>query len=654
MRTCGFLVAFSLLLPVSAGGQSEDEWIPCTETDLKVVPDSALGSRDAVVLLHRLTIDDGNHGRTTRTTYYRVKVFTPEGMKFGDVSIPFVKGKTKITDVAARMILPDGTIREISPDRIHEEEIFEAGEVTIGRKAFSIPGIVVGSIIDYRFTVKTKSYSHTWTIGGKLPVLRAECDWKWYKYLYLHPNSAWLNLPEKISHKITRVPDEESSHEMLFTLEKLPVTREEPRMMPVEVVTPQLVCYYAGKETPTEYWRDQSQNYLRGFDYYLKTAEKAKAIADSLAPGKPVRERIKAAYEWVQASFRNTSVEDTTETDSDEEEETFAATIDDLLERRSGSSVEIDFALAGILRAMDVTADLCLAVDNRYNRFRHALKYWQFDRTLVRALVPGGGAVYMTPDEPLAPFGMVPWYLEGTEVIVPGYNLEKNFILPPSPPSANTRTRCLTVTTADSLDLLGRYTETITGQGAVDVKRALRTRKGVARDDLFREQIKETFPDGEIDSVTADQGSGTSSPVTLSCSVALTPVPREGNDRLLFRPFTALGTATTPFLDPRRDHAITMEYARIENDEVRFPVPPGWTVQEPISEDLFGGPLGSGIVRGRVSGDTLVVTRTFTLKTGYWDVPLYKAGQDLFRRLEATKDFLVVLTRQKGKARTGK
>jgi hypothetical protein len=652
MKAC--LVAFCLLLPAPAGAQSDDEWIPCTEAERKVAPDSALGSRDAVVLLYRLAIDDGNYGRTTRTAYYRVKIFTPEGMKLGDVSIPFIKGKTKVTDVAARMILPDGTIQEIAPDRIHEEEIFEADEVTIGRKAFSIPGIVVGSIIDYRFTVKTKSYHHTWTIGGKIPVLHAECDWKWYKYLYLHPNSAWLNVPEKIARKSTRVPDDESSRELLFTLDRLPVIRDEPHMMPLEVITPELICYYSGEETPSQYWKQQSQDYLRGFDFYLKSAGKAKEIADSLAPGKPVRERVKAAYEWVQSNFRNTSVHDTADVESDEDEETFAATLDELLERRSGSAVEIDFALAGILRAMDVTADLCLAVDNRYNRFRHALKYWQFDRTLVRALIPGGGAIHMAPDEPLAPFGMVPWYLEGTEIIVPGYSLETNFVLPPSPPSANTTTRTLTITTADSLDLLGRYAETITGQGAVGIKSALRTRKGIAREDFFREEIKESFPNGEIDSVRADLGSGTSSPVNLSCSVALPPIARDGNDRLLFHPFTALGTATNPFVDPRRDYSITMEYARIENDEVRLPVTPGWAVQEPIAEDLFGGQLGSGVVRGRVSGDTLIVTRAFTLKTGYWDIPYYKAGQDLFRRLEATKDFLVVLTRQKAKPRTGK
>jgi hypothetical protein len=640
------LGAFCLLARIAGAWPADDEWIPLTEADRNVRPDSALGSRDAVMLLNRVVLDDGNNGRSTRMYYFRVKVFTPEGMKFGDVSIPFVKGRTKISSIAARIFLPDGSIQEISPDRIHEEELLEADEVTVGRKAFSIPGVVVGSIIDYRFTVDTKGYSYTWIIGGEIPLLRGECHWKWYKYLYRFPNSAWLNFGPQIKKTATNIPDDESPKESRFSVENLPVVREEPHMMPMAAVTPKLVCYYAGKSTPAQYWRDESQVYLRGIDRYLKTNSGAKEIVDSFAPGMPVLARIKAAYEWVQSNFRNTSVEDTTGEDADEEETTTAENLEELLVRRSGNSVEINLALVGLLRVMGVTADLCLAVDNRYNRFRSTLKYWQFDRSLVRATPEGGGALYMTPDEPLAPFGIVPWYLEGTEVIVPGFSLEINFVIPPSLPSTNTTTRLLNITVADSLDLLGRFTETISGQGAVALRSALRTKKGMAREDVFRNHVKKSFPGGEIDSLTNDPGKGTSSPLVLSCTVALPPVPRDGKDRMAFRPFMTLATRTNPFVDPRRDNPITMEYPRLDIDEVRLPIPPGWSVQEPIAEDLFGGKLGSGVVRGTVSGDTLVVTRTFTLKAGYWDVADYRIGQDLFRRLEASKDFLVILTRR--------
>jgi hypothetical protein len=645
MRLRSFCAALSLLCAGTVCAQTD--WIPCTDADRGVRPDTALGSRDAVVILHRVVAEDGNLGKSTRTIFYRVKVFTSEGMKLGDVSIPFIRGVTEVTSIAARVILPDGQIQEVSQDRIHEEDLFEADEVTVGRKAFSIPGIVVGSIIDYRFTVESKGYHYTWTIGGDLPVLRGEYDWKPYEYRYSFPNFAWINLPSRVTPTLKKLPTDASPEEFLFAVENLPVLRHEPYMMPPAAVTPQLVCYYAGRKTPAQYWKDESQDYLMGFDSFLKKNDGAMEIASSLAPGKPTPERIKAAYEWVQSNFRNTSVEDTS---SEEEEEEMASSLEELLERRSGSSVEINLALVGVLRALNVTTDLCLAVDNRRSRFNRGLKYWQFDRTLVRATPDEGGAIYMTPDEPLAPFGMVPWYLEGTEVIVPGYDLEVNFILPPSPPGANATTRVLTILTADSLDMLGHFSETITGQGAVAMMSELREKKGMEREDLFRDHIRESFPEGEIDSLTTDPGNGTSSPVLLSCSIVLPPLAREGKDRMIFRPFTTLGTRKNPFVDPRRDHAVTMEYARLDNDEVRLPIPPGWRVQEPIAEDLFGGKLGTGVVRGRISGDTLIVSRAFTLKVGFWEAKDYRDGQDLFRRLEASKEFSVVLTRTgKGK-----
>ena len=48
------------------------------------------------------------------TEYYRIKIFTASGKKYGDIEIPFNKRFSSVNDLKARTILPDGKIVEFT------------------------------------------------------------------------------------------------------------------------------------------------------------------------------------------------------------------------------------------------------------------------------------------------------------------------------------------------------------------------------------------------------------------------------------------------------------------------------------------------------------------------------------------------------------
>ena len=52
-----------------------------------------------------------DRGKTAHEdVYFRIKILTEEGRKYGDIEIPFFKGSGNIVNIHARTIRPDGSI----------------------------------------------------------------------------------------------------------------------------------------------------------------------------------------------------------------------------------------------------------------------------------------------------------------------------------------------------------------------------------------------------------------------------------------------------------------------------------------------------------------------------------------------------------------
>ena len=91
-----------------------------------------------------------------RTTWcsritFRIKIFTERGReKESKIDIPYLTG-TKIKDVAARTIKPDGSIVELAKEDILEKTVVKVSGVRLRTKSFAFPGIEIGAIIEYKW-----------------------------------------------------------------------------------------------------------------------------------------------------------------------------------------------------------------------------------------------------------------------------------------------------------------------------------------------------------------------------------------------------------------------------------------------------------------------------------------------------------------------
>jgi len=108
---------------------------------------------NAVILINNADMRINSNFDFEMKVQRRIKILTEEGKKYGDVELPYWNGNN-IYNIEASFHNPNGEVFEIDGDNIIETESDDINTVK-----FHIPGIVVGSVIEYSFkNISTQLY----------------------------------------------------------------------------------------------------------------------------------------------------------------------------------------------------------------------------------------------------------------------------------------------------------------------------------------------------------------------------------------------------------------------------------------------------------------------------------------------------------------
>ena len=147
----GILVLFISTVGPGKVGASGEEWRPIDASDLALKGPLVDPEADAEAIFWDVRIDDAGSSDLVLSHYVRIKVFNERGRDTQTkIDIPFLSG-TKIKDVAARTIKPNGSIVELAKDDIAERVIVKVGGRKLRVKSFAFPGIEPGAIIEYKW-----------------------------------------------------------------------------------------------------------------------------------------------------------------------------------------------------------------------------------------------------------------------------------------------------------------------------------------------------------------------------------------------------------------------------------------------------------------------------------------------------------------------
>src|SRR6185369_7480331 len=167
---------------------------------------------------------------------------------------------------------------------------------------------------------------------------------------------------------------------------------EEPQMPPLGEARASATFYYSTSDKASEYWDDAAKS----IDFELKqflgngAAIKDALLSIAIPQTAPQSDKLRAAYEWLDANVKNTMLM------SAEEEEAGAARGEEranaktVLKAKAGSPRELDELFAGMARALGADARIVLAVDRTDRFWNKSLKSMgQFNFTFVAVRAPG-------------------------------------------------------------------------------------------------------------------------------------------------------------------------------------------------------------------------------------------------------------------------
>ncbi len=169
-----------LLLLVSTKGWGQ-KWIEPTAEELKMTSQPEVPGAAAVYLNRDEFTDDKLH---YFAIYIRLKVLTDKGKDYSNVELSYANrsggGGYNVDDIAGRTIHSDGKVIPFT-GKPYEKLIEKTQTEKHMAKVFTLPDVEVGSIIEYRYTLRYDDHyfiSPSWFIQSDLFTRKAHYKWK--------------------------------------------------------------------------------------------------------------------------------------------------------------------------------------------------------------------------------------------------------------------------------------------------------------------------------------------------------------------------------------------------------------------------------------------------------------------------------------------
>lgn len=555
---------------------------PVTPEQLKMTSEPLAPGAPAIILYRQVDRDD--RGNTAHENdFFRIKILTEEGRKYGDIEIPFFKsGGNNIVAIKARTIRSDGSVVNYD-GKIYDKAIVKSKGVKYMAKTFTLPEVQVGSVIEYSYTIDLAEHwvfdSH-WILSDELFTKEAVFSLKPYTndYVPFNVRWSWQGLPAG-----TDPPKEGPDHVVRMQAHNIPAFHTED-FMPPENELKSRVDFTYSDELPEKdanaFWKKRGKKLNGSVESFInKKKAMEEAVAQIVSPNDPPEVKLQKIYARVQ-QLRNTSYEvRKSEEEKKRENEKDPSNVEDVWKRGYGSGAQLTWLFLALTRAAGFES-YGVMVSDRSNFFFNpiVMDAHKLDANVVLVKV-NGKDMYFDPGAAYTPFGMLVW----PETGVQGLRLDKDggtwvqTTLPESSESCINRTAVLSL--SENGDLEGKLTITFTGLEAMQRRREERNEDETDRRKFLEEQAKEYIPAAsELDLTNKPEWNSSSRDLVAEYKMKI-PGWMSGAGRRAMLP---VGIFSAPekrvFEHTERVHPIYFEYPFEKIDDVTIILPVGWQV----------------------------------------------------------------------------
>lgn len=564
---------------------------PVSPEDLKMTSEAKAPGAPAIILFREVDRDD--RGNTAHEdVYFRIKILTEEGRKYGDIEIPFFKGQGNIVNIHARTIRPDGTIVDFS-GKAFDKSIVKARGVKYMAKTFTLPDVQVGSVLEYYYTedlAENLIFDSHWILSNELFTKKAKFTLNPYTSSYQTFNLRWTwnHLPPG-----TAQPTQAPNRIVSLEAADIPAFQTEDYMPPENELKARVDFIYSEdsfEKDPDKYWKKlgkKRNEYMESFAGKRKAMEEA--VAGIVSPGDTPEVKLQKIYARVQ-QIRNTSYEqEKTEQEQKRDKEKYLDNVELIWKKQYGDGVNLTWLFLALARAAGFEASGMWVADRRnYFFYPQTMDGRRLDANVVVVKV-NGKDLFFDPGAEFIPFGMLPWAETGAK----GLKLDKDggtwaeTPVPTSKDSSIMRKADLKLSDTDELE--GKLVVTYTGLEASQRRVDERFADDAAHKKYLEDEVKEAIPIAcEVELTNQPDWKSSSAPLVAEYTLKVVGWVSGAGRHALF----PVGLFSAPekhlFDHANRVHPIYFEFPFQRVDDITIDLPLGWqisTVPEPQTLD---------------------------------------------------------------------
>lgn len=658
-------IVLSLLSSIFSYGQKQD-WLPITPQDLqyKEVPGNKGAS--AVRLYYAQHINDNN---SSCFIYQRVKILNEKalnpdsrGKTYADVEIPiFTFGSIveNITDLKARTIKPDGSIVEFT-GKPFEKVVFKGRGDKISVKAFSMPEVSVGSIIEYKYRaqVSVPAYAFvkifardSWDIQSELFTVKESLYYQPFDGTAFQSSSrpqfyfdgarigrVTLNLKEKLR-------DRGSDTELELT--NVPAFEREDFMPPEVNYKPNVIFFYGEKgDMPVEKeWKELAKQQYQEWETFLAANKGVKeaamqAIGNESEPGMELRKIYERAQQVRNLSFER----DRTQEERKQENIQRNTGVGDVLAHGYGTRTEITLLFVAMARAAGFEASVVQVSDRKVRFF---VKEWTSLRQLdsvIAAVNLKGSDIFLEPGTRFCPYGFLRWNHTATD----GIKLDKKggvFVkAPPITYDKSVTRRIAEMTLSEDGTLKGDVVVEFQGAEALEHRLDAIDSDEAGRKKDLEEELKQWLPGGAIVKMKMAQGwEETDRELSARFSVEVPSYAALAGKRFLIPAYLFQLRQNQAFAHAQRKYPVYFPYPFTDFDSLSIKVPAGFTLESAPAAQDAKLPYARYQSVSQFNGSQLLTQRQLAFNGIYFDVDKYSELKSFFGKVQAGDEQQAVL-----------
>jgi hypothetical protein len=614
---------------------------PVSPEELRMTSEPLAPGAPAIILYREVDRDDSRRGDVHEDNYLRIKILTEEGRKHANIEIPFVKDAVEVVRVRARTIEPDGSVVDFD-GKVFEKSLLKSHALRVLVKAFTLPAVEPGCIIEYSYTLDLKYvYGSHWIVSEDLFTKNARFSLKPYNYAPVYLRWSWHDLPPGAEPK--QGPDKVVRMEAA----NIPAFQTEDFMPPANELKSRVDFVY-GEESVADvdaFWRKvgkRRNDQLESFVGKRKAMEEA--VAHIVAPNDPPEVKLRKIYERVQ-QIRNTSYElQKTEQEAKRENEKVAENVEDVWKRGRGNRIQLTWLYLALVRAAGFEAYGCWVSDRKQYFFSPTtMESGKLDANVVLVKL-NGEDLYFDPGTEFTPFGLLTW----SEARVPGLRLDQEggtWIKTTLPPSSESRTeRRAKLKLSDSGNLEGKLTVTYTGLEAMYHRLEVRHSDEVTRKTFLEDGVKSQLPIAAEAELTNKPDWDSSEPTLVAeFNIKVPGWASNAGKRVLIPSGVFTGAEKHTFEHANRVHPIYVEYPYEKVEDVAIELPSGWQVASVPPEQSKDGHVITYSLKVENGKDTLHLTRSLKVEFMYLETKYYTALRDFFEVVRTGDEQQIVL-----------